>query len=329
VSGTAPLLDVRGLKAEFRMHDVTVHAVDGVSFALEGGERLGIVGESGSGKSVTALSVMRMVRRPGHIVAGEVLFHGEDLLRLPEAGMRSLRGRRLAMVPQNPLSSLNPVMTIGAHLREVLAVHLDMDRRSGTEMAVDLLQQVGLPDPRGRLDEYPHRISGGQRQRVMIALAMACGPELLIADEPTTALDVTIQAQILELIDELVGSSGLASILITHNLGIVAGHCDRVVVMYAGRIVETAPVDELFAHACHPYTAGLLRCVPRLTSHRRRDIYTIPGAPPRVTEPVPGCPFAPRCERATDECRERMPPIEPAGPGHGVACWHPVGEAAA
>jgi oligopeptide/dipeptide ABC transporter ATP-binding protein len=228
------------------------------------------------------------------------------------------------MIPQNPLTSLNPVLTAGAHLSEVLSLPLGMSGPAAAERSLELLRRVGLPDPRQRLREFPHRLSGGQRQRVMIALAMACDPELLIADEPTSALDVTIQAQILDLIDRLVSESRLASILITHNLGIVAGHCDRVVVMYAGHIMEAAPVDEIFAHPRHPYTVGLLRCVPRLTSHRQRTFVTIPGLPPRVTEPARGCPFAPRCNRATEICRDRNPALETMDVDHLAACWHPV-----
>ena len=228
------------------------------------------------------------------------------------------------MVPQNPLTSLNPVLTVGDHLREVLWVHLHLSTSEATERSIELLRRVGLPDPQRRMNEYPHRMSGGQRQRVMIALAMACGPELLIADEPTTALDVTIQAQILELMGELAREQNLATILITHNLGIVAGHCDRVVVMYAGRVVESGPVDEIFAQPRHPYTVGLLRCVPRLTRHRLSTFETIPGSPPTVTEVAVGCPFVPRCARATDQCRENLPRLEVVGSEHLAACWHPV-----
>ena len=323
-AAAAPLLEVRDLRTRFHVRDATVYAVDGVSFTVAAGDRLGVVGESGSGKSVTALSIMGMIRPPGRVAGGAVLYHGGDLLRLPESRLRRLRGRRLAMVPQNPLTSLNPVLTVGAHLFEMLSLHMGMSRAAATERSLELLRRVGLPDPRQRLREYPHRLSGGQRQRVMIALAMACEPELLIADEPTSALDVTIQAQILDLMDSLVRESSLASILITHNLGIVAGHCDRVVVMYAGHIVEAAPVEEIFAHPRHPYTVGLLRCVPRLTAHRQRTFVTIPGLPPRVTEPAHGCPFAPRCNRATDLCRERNPSLETMAHGHVAACWHPV-----
>ena len=285
---------------------------------------LGVVGESGSGKSVSALSMMRMVPSPGKITGGEIFFEGRDLLRLPRSAMRDIRGGQIGMIPQNPLSSLNPVITIESHFREVLSLHLGLDKHQAGERAIELLRSVGIPDPRTRIREYPHRLSGGQRQRVIIALAMACQPRLLIADEPTTALDVTIQAQILELFDDLVERSNLGAILITHNLGIVAGHCDRVVVMYAGRVMETATVLDLFDRPSHPYTVGLLRCVPRLTATRSRVFETIPGLPPQVTQRRAGCPFAPRCARASDRCRTETPPLEEIAPAHSVACWHPV-----
>jgi len=323
-AGEGPLLAVSDLRTQFRVRKTTVYAVEGASFSLSVGETIGIVGESGSGKSVTALSIMGMIRTPGKIVGGQVRFHGEDLVRKPESELRKIRGRAIALVPQNPLTSLNPVLTVGDHLREILWVHLGMPRSAAVERSIELLRRVGLPDPQRRMDEYPHRMSGGQRQRVMIALAMACGPEILIADEPTTALDVTIQAQILELMGELAREQNLATILITHNLGIVAGHCARVVVMYAGRVVETGPVDEIFAHPRHPYTVGLLRCVPRLTRHRLSHFETIPGSPPVVTEPATGCPFAPRCPRVTDQCRVAVPELADAGPEHLSACWNPV-----
>jgi oligopeptide/dipeptide ABC transporter ATP-binding protein len=319
-----PLLEVSGLQTRFRVRNTTVYAVEGASFSLNTGQTLGIVGESGSGKSVTALSIMGMIRWPGRIVGGTVLFHGDDLTKRTESELRRLRGRTIAMVPQNPLTSLNPVLTIGDHLREIQWVHLRLGPAEADRRAIDLLSRVGLPDPFQRLREYPHRLSGGQRQRVMIAMAMSCGPELLIADEPTTALDVTIQAQILDLIDEVSRESSLATILITHNLGIVALHCDRVVVMYAGRVVESAGVEELFAHPRHPYTVGLLKCVPRLTRHREREFQTIPGSPPVVTEPFAGCPFAARCPNVTAYCWDNPPPLTTMGPDHVAACWNPV-----
>jgi oligopeptide/dipeptide ABC transporter ATP-binding protein len=323
---SAALLEVSGLQTRFQVRDSTVYAVEGASFRVAPGEKLGVVGESGSGKSVTALSVMGMIRSPGRIVGGEILFNGQDLSSLPESRLRKLRGRKLAMVPQNPLTSLNPVLTVGDHLREIQWVHLGLRRGEADRQSVRLLNRVGLPDAHQRLGEYPHRLSGGQRQRVMIAMAMACGPELLIADEPTTALDVTIQAQILELIDDMAQESGVATILITHNLGIVAGHCDRVAVMYAGRIVETAPVLEIFDHPRHPYTVGLLECIPRITARREQTFRTIPGSPPVVTEPFRGCPFAARCRNVLPGCWENPPVLTDIGADHAVACWNPVAD---
>jgi oligopeptide/dipeptide ABC transporter ATP-binding protein len=320
----AMLLEVRDLNVSFRLERSTIYAVQGLSLHVRAGERVGVVGESGSGKSVSAQAVMRMVPLPGRITAGEIVFEGRDLLRLSTADMRHVRGAQIGMIPQNPLSSLNPVITIGSHFREVLSLHLGLNKEQAAERAVELLRSVGIPDPAARTREYPHRLSGGQRQRVIIALAMACQPRLLIADEPTTALDVTIQAQILELIDDLVERSDLGAVLITHNLGIVAGHCDRVVVMYAGRVMETATVLDLFDHPSHPYTVGLLRCVPRLTATRSRVFETIPGLPPQVTQRTEGCPFAPRCERVSDRCRTETPALEEIAPAHSIACWNPV-----
>jgi oligopeptide/dipeptide ABC transporter ATP-binding protein len=322
------LLEVRDLHVSFELERSTVYAVQGLNLSVRAGERLGIVGESGSGKSVSALSIMRMVPSPGKITRGEIAFDGADVLRLPESRMRGIRGEQIGMIPQNPMTSLNPVMTIEAHLQEVLSFHLGLTGAEGRTRTVELLRSVGIPDPETRMRDYPHRLSGGQRQRALIALAMACQPRLLIADEPTTALDVTIQAQILQLFDNLVRDSSLGAILITHNLGIVAGHCDRVVVMYAGRVMETATVGDLFAQPTHPYTVGLLRCVPRLTATRTRTFHAIPGLPPQVTRIVDGCPFAPRCERASEQCRTQTPPLAEISPGHSAACWHPVTSAA-
>jgi oligopeptide/dipeptide ABC transporter ATP-binding protein len=325
-SGTreTTLLEVRDLSVSFRLERSTIYAVQGLSLEVRAGERVGLVGESGSGKTVSAMSVMRMVPSPGKINGGQVIFEGQDLLRLSPSAMRHVRGGQIGMIPQNPLSSLNPVITIESHFLEVLSLHLGLGKKQARERAVDVLRSVGIADPATRIHEYPHRLSGGQRQRVMIALAMACQPKLLIADEPTTALDVTIQAQILELIDDLVERSNLGAILITHNLGIVAGHCDRVVVMYAGRVMETATVFDLFDRPSHPYTVGLLKCVPRLTASRSRVFESIPGLPPEVTQLRAGCPFAPRCERVTDRCRTETPPFREIAPAHGVACWDPV-----
>jgi oligopeptide/dipeptide ABC transporter ATP-binding protein len=324
---TEPLLTVRNLHVSFRLERSTVYAVQGLSLQVRAGERLGVVGESGSGKSVSAQSILRMVPWPGQITDGEIVFAGDDIRTLPESAMRHIRGGQIGMIPQSPMTSLNPVLTIEDHFEEVLSLHLGLTGQSRRDRTVELLRSVGLPDPETRMREYPHRLSGGQLQRAMIALAMACQPRLLIADEPTTALDVTIQAQILQLFDNLVVDANVGAILITHNLGIVAGHCDRVVVMYAGRVMEAADVLDLFAHPAHPYTLGLLRCVPRVTATRSRVFRAIPGVPPQVTKVVKGCPFAPRCERATDQCRTQTPPLEEIRSGHAIACWHPVTEA--
>jgi oligopeptide/dipeptide ABC transporter ATP-binding protein len=321
-----PLLDVRDLHVSFKLERSTVYAVQGLSLQLRAGERLGVVGESGSGKSISALSIMQMVPPPGVITAGQIHFEGSDLRALPESQMRHVRGGQIGMIPQNPLTSLNPVLTVESHFQEVLETHRHLTGEAAKEATIEILGSVGIPDPATRMREYPHRLSGGQRQRVMIALAMACQPRLLIADEPTTALDVTIQAQILQLFDDLVVSSNLGAILITHNLGIVAGHCDRVVVMYAGRVMEMATVVDLFERPAHPYTVGLLRCVPRITAQRSRTFYAIPGLPPRVTRLAEGCPFAPRCDRATEQCHTETPPLAPLVTGHNIACWHPVTE---
>ncbi|MGH7922759.1 MAG: ABC transporter ATP-binding protein [Candidatus Dormibacteraceae bacterium] len=328
IPGSTPLLEVEGLEVSFRLEHHTVYAVQGLGFTLRAGERLGVVGESGSGKSVTALSILRMVPGPGRITGGTIRFQGRDLLTLPEQEVRHVRGAGIGMIPQNPLASLNPVLTVEAHFREVLARHLGLHAGDARERAIELLRQVGIPDPAARMREYPHRMSGGQRQRVMIALAIAAQPRLLIADEPTTALDVTIQAQILELFDGLVAQSDQAALLITHNLGIVAGHCDRVVVMYAGRVMEAATTDELFRSPAHPYTVGLLRSVPRVTRVRERTFHAIPGQPPQVTVRAAGCPFAPRCERATEQCHNETPPLAEVRRDHALACWHPITEPA-
>jgi oligopeptide/dipeptide ABC transporter ATP-binding protein len=317
------LLEVRDLHVSFPMEFNTIYAVQGLSLEVRAGERVGVVGESGSGKSITALSIMQMVPSPGQVTGGQIFFAGQELIGLSRKGIRRVRGHQIGMIPQNPLTSLNPVLTVEDHFQEVLSLHLGLNKEQGRTRAIELLNSVGIADPATRMRDYPHRLSGGQRQRVIIALAMACEPRILIADEPTTALDVTIQAQILELFDGLVERSKLGAILITHNLGIVAGHCDRVVVMYAGRVMESATVLDLFDHPAHPYTLGLLRCVPRLSTHRTRAFHHIPGLPPRVTALVDGCPFAPRCERASDRCRNDTPPIREIRSGHSIACWHP------
>ena len=326
-----PLLQVSDLEVRFVTRDRTVHAVNGVSFDLDVGETLGIVGESGCGKSVTSLAMLGLLpRATARVPAGSVRFDGEDLLRLREDRLCQIRGRDIAMIFQDPMTSLNPVMSVGRQLTETVRTHLGYDRGQARDAAADLLDRVGIPDPRRRLREYPHQFSGGMRQRVMIAMAIACRPRLLIADEPSTALDVTIQAQILKLLRALVETEGMALMLITHDLGVVAGTCERTAVMYAGRIVEIAPTAELFARPQHPYTLGLLRSVPRLDSGHDTALAPIPGAPRDQTAALTGCAFAPRCTYATQESRERLPVLTPApsaGAGHQVACWNPVPEA--
>jgi len=314
------LLSVKDLKTYFDTDDGTVKAVDGVSFELEKGETLGIVGESGSGKSVTNLSIIRLVPDPpGKIVGGEIQFTGVNLLQLSEEEVRKIRGRRISMIFQDPMTSLNPFMKISRQLMEMTQLHLWHTRAQAYEHAVKMLETVGIPDARARVDDYPHEFSGGMRQRVMIAMALSCAPELLIADEPTTALDVTIQAQILELIRKLKQETGTSVILITHDLGVVAGMTDHVVVMYAGKVFEQARTNELFALPGNPYTKGLLRSVPDPTSEQGK-LYQIPGLPPDVAHLKPGCPFAPRCERATSICREQFPPFVEVSKEHYSLC---------
>jgi peptide/nickel transport system ATP-binding protein len=318
------LLEVRDLRTQFFTVDGIVRAVDGISFDLGTRETLGIVGESGCGKSVTALSILRLIASPpGRIVSGKLRFAGKDLLAMDEAGMRDLRGNEISMIFQEPMTSLNPVLTIGRQIAEALRVHRGMGGAEALAAAVGMLRQVDIPEPQRRAGEYPHQLSGGMRQRVMIAMALACQPRLLIADEPTTALDVTIQAQILDLMRALKEKSGAAIVLITHDLGVVAEMAQRVVVMYAGRKVEEAPVDSLFENPRHPYTRGLLNSVPRLgeAEHGIRRLAEIPGVVPSLREEIPGCVFAPRCAYATDRCRAEYPPLEEKGGGHCVACW--------
>ena len=314
------LLEVRDLRTYFETDDGLVKAVDGISFQLQHGETLGIVGESGSGKSVTNLSIIRLVPDPpGKIVSGEVLFKGEDILSLPPDAVRRIRGRRIAMIFQDPMTSLNPFMKISKQLMEMTQLHLGHTRSQAYEHAVRMLETVGIPDARARAGSYPHEFSGGMRQRVMIAMALSCEPELLIADEPTTALDVTIQAQILELIKKLKQETGTSVILITHDLGVVAGMTDHVIVMYAGKIFEQAKTKELFALPGNPYTKGLLRSVPDPTAEQGK-LYQIPGLPPDVAHLKPGCPFAERCERAEDICRREFPPFVALTPDHHSLC---------
>jgi oligopeptide transport system ATP-binding protein len=303
-------------------------AVDGISFSVEAGETVGIVGESGCGKSVTALSVMRLVPDPpGRIVSGQILLNDDgkvrDLAKVPESEIREVRGNVVSMIFQDPMTSLNPVLTIGFQIAEPLIVHQRMTEGEARRHVVDLLDQVGIPAARSRLDDYPHQFSGGMRQRVMIAMAMACRPKLLIADEPTTALDVTIQAQILDLIVRLNREIGTAVIMITHDLGVVAELCKRVIVMYAGKIVETAPAERLYETPNHPYTMGLLRSVPRLGSEVKRKVVPIRGLPPDLVAPPPGCRFQPRCSRAQIRCKENEPELAAVAPDHLAACWYP------
>src|SRR4051794_5231740 len=303
------LLTVKNLKTYFQTEDGMVKAVDGVTFELEKGETLGIVGESGSGKSVTNLSVMRLIPDPpGKIVEGEIVFDGTDVCALSLEEMRKIRGKRMAMIFQDPMTSLNPFLKISTQLMEVTELHLGHTKQQAYDHAIKMLKLVGIPDAETRVDEYPHEFSGGMRQRVMIAMALSCDPELLIADEPTTALDVTIQAQILELIKKLKQDTGTSVILITHDLGVVAGMTDRIIVMYAGKVFEQAPTPELFARPANPYTKGLLRSVPDPTA-RQGALYQIPGLPPDVAHLPPGCPFAPRCEYAQDICHREFPPF--------------------
>jgi oligopeptide/dipeptide ABC transporter ATP-binding protein len=317
------LLDVRNLRTEFATRAGVVRAVDDVSFDVHEGETVALVGESGCGKSMTALSIMRLVPEPaGRIAGGAVHFKGRDLLALREPEMRALRGREIAMIFQEPMTSLNPTLTIGRQLTEGPEVHLGLAPRAARARAVELLAQVGIPDPERRLGQYPHQWSGGMRQRLMIATALACHPSLLLADEPTTALDVTIQAQILELLRTLARRLGVALLLITHNLGVVARYADRVNVMYAGRIVERAPARALYATPRHPYTAGLLRSVPRLDEPRRTRLAAIEGRPPDPARPEPGCAFAPRCGVRLARCSIERPDLEPgAASDHLAACW--------
>ena len=318
----ATLLDVRNLHTTFFTSAGTVRAVDGVSWDVQPGETVALVGESGCGKSVSALSVMRLVdEQSGRIESGEIVYKGRNLLALTEEEMRSVRGREIAMIFQEPMTSLNPVLSIGRQLTEGLEIHMKMKLPEARSRAVELLAMVGIPDPERRLAQYPHHFSGGMRQRMMIAMALACNPSLILADEPTTALDVTIQAQILELLRDLARRLGVAMLIITHNLGVVARYADRVNVMYAGRIIERASAAELYARPRHPYTLGLLRSVPRLDEPRRARLDPIEGQPPDVTRLPPGCSFAPRCAFRVARCTEEAPALEKVDPDHLSACW--------
>lgn len=316
-----PLLEVRDLQAVYDSARGPVHALNGVSFTVSPGEVLALVGESGSGKSATALSIMALIQRTsGRIVGGEISFEGRDLLTLDERHRRNVRGADIALVFQNPMTTLNPTRTIGAQLREVLRRHRSLGRKAAEARALELLEMVEIPDARDRLNSYPHQLSGGLRQRVMIALALSCGPKLVIADEATTALDVTTQAQILRLMRRLTTESGTAMVVITHNMGVVAGLADRVAVMYAGRVVEIGEVHEIFRAPRHPYTAGLLAAIPRMDASRAKDLVAIEGRPPSLLDPRPGCPFVDRCWLAMDKCAVEAPePIDPHT--HSAACW--------
>jgi oligopeptide/dipeptide ABC transporter ATP-binding protein len=323
VSETA-LLSVEDLRVRFWTSRGLVHAVNGITFDVRPGETLGLVGESGCGKSVTALATMGILPRAARIPTGSIKLDGRELVGLPERTWRRVRGKEIAMIFQDPMTSLNPVLTVGAQLREAIEEHLDLDRKGATARAVELLEQVGIPAAKDRLKSYPHQFSGGMRQRVMIAIALACEPKLLIADEPTTALDVTIQAQILDLLRELVMERGTALVLITHDLGVVAGTCERVQVMYAGTLVETGTADDVFAAPRHPYTLGLLQSVPRLDVGRRQPLRPIPGSPRNMLSEPSSCPFAPRCRYRIERCDAELPLLEPLDTGQRAACFNPA-----
>ena len=322
------ILQIEDLQTHFFTAVGTIRAVDGVSYALKAGETLGVVGESGCGKSVTALSVLRLVANPpGRIVGGAIRFQGRNLLEVSETEMEGIRGNEISMIFQEPMTSLNPLYTVGKQIAEAVALHQGLNKRDAWDRAVDMLKRVYIPEPERRAHAYPHQLSGGMRQRVMIAMALSCNPKVLIADEPTTALDVTIQAQILELMRELQETFGTAIVLITHDMGVVAENADRVVVMYAGRKVEEADATRLFDHPGHPYTRGLLGSIPHLdtaarSGARRPRLNEIKGMVPSLFRLPQGCTFAPRCGLASDQCRQVVPPLEEQRPGHWIACWH-------
>ena len=319
---TRPLLQVTDLKTRFQTPEGIVHAVNGISFELKEGETVAVVGESGCGKSVSMMSLLRLIPTPpGEVYSGTALYRGDDLLQKTEQEMEDIRGREISMIFQDPMTSLNPVLTVGRQLTESLRVHLGMEQAQAENRAVELLAQVGIPDPAKRLGDFPHQFSGGMRQRVMIAMALSCAPSLLIADEPTTALDVTIQAQIIELVARLRESLHMAIIWITHDLGVVAGMADRVIVMYAGFIVEEADVQDLYDNPSHPYTLALLAALPRVDQRRGSRLKSIPGAPPNLLVEPRGCPFAPRCEFVIEKCRTANPALMNVGPNHASACW--------
>jgi oligopeptide/dipeptide ABC transporter ATP-binding protein len=321
-----PLLSVEDLHVRFWTGRGTVHAVNGITFDIAPGETLGIVGESGCGKSVTSLAILGILARAGRVTHGRAVFQGRDLIGLPDTELRKIRGKDIAMIFQDPMTSLNPVLTIGRQIREALETHFGIGKDEGNARVAELLDRVGIPSPKLRLKDYPHQYSGGMRQRAMIAMALACKPKLLIADEPTTALDVTIQAQILELLRELVAQENAALILITHDLGVVAGMCERVNVMYGGMFMETGSADQLFARPRHPYTLGLLQSVPRLDAGRRQQLQPIPGNPRDMLSAPHACPFQPRCRYEVEESRREVPPLRELEPGHFVACFNPVSD---
>ena len=316
------LLNVQDLETHFRTREGTVHAVNGVSFHLKEGETLGIVGESGCGKSVTVMSMLRLIPSPpGKVVAGKAFYQGKDLLKASDEEIRNIRGAQISMIFQDPMTSFNPVLTIGRQLAEPLETHMNMNRAQALERAAEMLKMVGIPNPKDRLNDYPHQFSGGMRQRAMIAMALTCNPQILIADEPTTALDVTIQAQIVELAKRIRDELGMAMIWITHDLGIIAGLADRVAVMYAGYIIEEAEVKSLYSSPQHPYTLGLLGSLPRMDDNNPRRLVSIEGLPPVLYEKSVGCPFAPRCTFKVDHCITENPKLMRIAPEHNVACW--------
>ena len=317
-----PLLEVKNLKTQFFTQDGVVKAVDDVSFYIMPGETLGVVGESGCGKSMTGLSIMRLIPNPpGKIVAGEIIFDGHDILQMSDEQVRSIRGNDIAMIFQDPMTSLNPVLTVNRQISEALQLHMGMNKHQARQRSIELLKMVGIPNAEERIDQYPHQFSGGMRQRVMIAMALSCNPKLLIADEPTTALDVTIQAQILDLMRTLQVERDTGVILVTHSMGVVAGMSDRIQVMYAGHIVETASTEEIFANPRHPYTVGLMKSIPRLDAQRKEKLEPIRGLPPDLIDLPDMCPFVPRCNYAREKCEQKNPPLLKVTEGHYSACW--------
>ena len=319
---TSEILNVQGLETQFSTPEGVVHAVNGVDFTLNEGETLGVVGESGCGKSVSMLSILRLIQQPpGKIVAGTAMFRGKDLLKMTSDEIRHVRGGQISMVFQDPMTSLNPVMTIGKQMAEPLMLHMGLSREQARERSVELLEQVGIPRAKDRLKDYPHQYSGGMRQRVMIAMALSCNPQIVIADEPTTALDVTIQAQIVDLMIRLREEVGMSIVWITHDLGVVASIAHRVNVMYGGFIIEESPIRDLYANPCHPYTIGLLGSLPQIHQKGRQRLYSIEGMPPMLYQKPQRCPFSPRCRWVVDRCREENPPLVEVDEKHRVACW--------